>query len=156
VPQEILDNKDIKVITLPKFKVKELDTVFILPKHYEHLTFEWGGRVFCNKKETKTRIIIKTFEDESSQVLLPEGFLLTRDYNNNDNIIFTQKNFSPTERFIILKVGEFERKKEGGLYTIRTADDVPVKVIEKGERLRATFKQKVDTFQINVEKKKDE
>ncbi len=155
VPDSIRNNKDIKVITLPKFKVKKMDTVFIKPKGYQFLWFEWGGRVLCSKKDSKTRMILKTFEDGSSQLLLPEGMMATRDYNNKDNIIFVNAQFSPLQRFILLQTGEFHRKN-GGIFTIRTADDVPLKVVEWGENIRATFGPGEDSFNIIIEKKKDE
>lgn len=152
LPAEVYNNKEVGIITLPKFKVTALDTVFIRPKNYEYLVHEWGGRILCNKKDAKTRMIIKTFADGSSQILLPEGDMATLDYNNKDNIVFNRRQFLPTERFILQKVDQMERK-DGGIYTIRTADDVPVKVVEKGDNIRATNGPGENLFEISLERK---
>lgn len=125
LPAEIENNKEFTIVCIPKFKITRRDTCYLKSLKHGYFSID-NNKLTCNS--TKTRFIITTFEDGSSQIKTENNLFARIAFEYGGLILFDGTKYNLNERF------KFENSNNF-LFKIKTFHNRYLKTNEDGERV---------------------
>lgn len=125
LPFEIENNKELTIVSIPKFKVLRRDTCYLKSLKHGYFSIN-NNKLTCNSN--KTKFIITTFEDGNSQIKTENNFIARVAFENDGIILFDGRKYNLNERFKLDVL-------INGTLRIKTFENEYLKISEGGERV---------------------
>lgn len=125
LPAEIENNKELTIVSIPKFKILRRDTCYLKSLSHGYFSLD-NNKLTCNSN--KTKFIITTFADGSSQIKTENNLLARIAFEYGGLILFDGSKYNLNERFKFENTSNF-------LFKIKTFHDRYLKTNEDGERV---------------------